>query len=137
MTIFKRHQEDQVTTNYATDARAGVPDQNYAHVPPAARVSAPQGYPTPSGPRYASTAPARVSAPQPEYAPRVPAPDSYAPAPPQSPLPPQLVPAEVKFQLRQAALAAARDFLTSRSYADNAERLKAEIDLAKFYLSED
>jgi hypothetical protein len=55
---------------------------------------------------------------------------------PFSPPVPPVVPETAKFQMRLTALRAAKDYLMERSYGDNAERLAAEVDLAKFYLGE-
>jgi hypothetical protein len=75
-------------------------------------LTPPNGYRQPPAPQLPVTPPQPFPAPQPQ------------------------IPDTAKFQMRLTALRAAKDFLMERSYDDNASRLAAEVDLAKFYLGE-
>jgi hypothetical protein len=79
----------------------------------------------------------RQSGPQQRVQPFVQQPVAQPPVSPVQPPVPPVMPETAKFQMRLTALRAAKDYLMERSYQDNAERLAAEVDLAKFYLGED
>jgi hypothetical protein len=113
-----------------------IPVQDYAPVrqpgPVQPRQTPPSGYYQPQQPVRQSSGPQQRVQPfvqQPSAQPPV------SPVPVQPPVPP-VMPETAKFQMRLTALRAAKDYLMERSYQDNAERLAAEVDLAKFYLGE-
>jgi hypothetical protein len=113
--LHRKHQEEDMDVQNQDGSVTRSPDYSRPYASPAYDDPRP-----PAGQRQYR---------DPAQAPAQPYPAGYQPVPP-------VVAQDAQVQLRTTALNAAKAYLDNRIYDNNAERLAAEMDLARFFLGE-